>query len=201
MPFYWGDYFKKTLHLSTEEHGVYVLLIGAYWERGGALPDDDLFFAQVTRMSRKKWKMVFPKISEFFVISYGQWWHVRLEKELLKSCDRISAGKAGANARWHADAMLPTTTPTITEESNKKVVNFTFGRGGGRKGVEMTDQNKLSIFHNWLAPLIGKEGWRIIGEAMDPDSENYNEAIAWCRRVARENGKGWPHQWPKRMET
>lgn len=76
-----------------------------------------------------------------------------------------------------------------------KIVNFSFGKG--RNGVEMTDENKLSLFHNWLAPLLGHGGWVIIEKAMDPASPEFLSALDACKRTARTNGKGWPHQWPK----
>ena len=63
--------------------------------------------------------------------------------------------------------------------------------------LEMTPENRLSLFHNWLAPLLGQDGWTFIREAMDPTSLNYSEAVTHCRKVARQHGKGWPHQWPK----
>lgn len=82
--FYWGDYLRDTMHLTTEEHGAYLLLIAAYWTRGRAPEDDDQQLAAITRMSLKKWKMVRPKISRFFEISEGHFFHFRIEEDLEK---------------------------------------------------------------------------------------------------------------------
>lgn len=195
MPIYWGDYFRKTLHLSTEEHGAYLLLIGAYWERGKALPDDDIFFAQVTKLTKKKWKMVRPKISEFFDISEGLWTHHRVEKQLLDSCGRIATASANAYARWGTPHMLPTTTSIPIEERKKVTNGFLVG---GRKGkVEMTPENRLATFQAWLAKEMGSGGWIVVGHANDPYCPEYAEAVKFCKRFAKERGKGWPHQWPQ----
>jgi len=123
MPIYWSDYFGKTSSFSTEEHGAYLLLIGAYWQRGKALPDDDAFLAQCTKMSRKRWRIVRPKISEHFALVEGSWRHERIEKELLSSCLRITAAHARANARWHPKEMLSTThTIQRKKEVSKKEI-------------------------------------------------------------------------------
>src|SRR5687767_14232766 len=38
--FFTGDYLRGTLHLTRELHGSYLLLMIAYWDNGGPLPDN-----------------------------------------------------------------------------------------------------------------------------------------------------------------
>lgn len=87
-------------------------------------------------------------------------------------------------------------TSSSPSSSPKKIeiTNFVMGRKSGL--IPMTDQNKIALFQKWLAELIGKDGWRIVGEAADPAAPNYEEALAFCKDKARAHGKGWPHKWP-----
>lgn len=89
MPIYWGDYFKDTGHLSTSEHGAYLLMIGHYWTRGRALPDDDAKLAQITRQSIGAWKKMRATLAEFFTLERGAWMHGRIEDELTRAFDFI----------------------------------------------------------------------------------------------------------------
>lgn len=83
MQIYWGDYFADTPHLSTEEHGAYLLLIAAYWQRGKSLPVKQL--KSITKLSNERWTDVEPTLNEFFTVDEsGCWFHERIEQELDK---------------------------------------------------------------------------------------------------------------------
>jgi uncharacterized protein YdaU (DUF1376 family) len=100
MPFYIGDYLADTMHLTTEEHGAYVLLILHYW-RSGQLPDDDKALAGITKVDRKAWiAEIGPTIRPFFVPRDGKLHHKRVDAELAKAIHNSSKRRAAANARW-----------------------------------------------------------------------------------------------------
>jgi len=105
MPMYWGDYLKDTGHLSTMEHGAYLLLIGHYWSSGAPLPDDDAKLRRIAKIeSAAKWKKLRPVIETFFRVGAGVWRHGRVDKELDAASKRSSDAKAragkAAKARW-----------------------------------------------------------------------------------------------------
>ncbi len=95
MPFYVGDYLADTQHLTTLQHGAYVLLIMAYWQRGG-LPDDDQAIAGICRLNRAQWESNSQAIAKLFLPG---WKHKRIERELEKanqlSEKRALAGRKG----------------------------------------------------------------------------------------------------------
>ncbi len=96
MPFYVGDYLAKTAHLTTEQHGAYVLLMLHYWANGG-LPTNDQELMAIARMDAGKWQSNCLAIARFFT---RDWKHHRIEEELAKvktiSEKRALAGLKGA---------------------------------------------------------------------------------------------------------
>lgn len=82
MPMFWGDYLRDTGHLSTAEHGAYILLIGHYWTTGKPIPDSDAVMARITRQGMSNWRKMRDTIAAFFVIQDGVWCHGRIDAEL-----------------------------------------------------------------------------------------------------------------------
>lgn len=85
MPLYVGDYLKDTMHLSTEEHGAYMLLLMASWTRGGRFPDDDVVIARLAASDLRAWRRMRPVIAPFFEIEAGEWFHPRVLRELERA--------------------------------------------------------------------------------------------------------------------
>jgi uncharacterized protein YdaU (DUF1376 family) len=95
MPLYIGDYLGDTGHLTTTQHGAYLLLMMHYW-RKGELPDDDKQLSKITKLPLKIWIEYRPVIQDFF---HDGWRHKRIEVELFKvlsiSENRKRAGHLG----------------------------------------------------------------------------------------------------------
>lgn len=81
MPLYVGDYLGDTGHLTTTQHGAYLLLMMHYW-RKGELPDDDKQLAKITKLPLKVWTEYRPIIQDFF---YEGWRHKRIDAEIYKT--------------------------------------------------------------------------------------------------------------------
>lgn len=102
FPFYAGDYAGDTLHLTTVEHGAYLLLLIHEW-RTGPLPDDDARLATVARMLPTEWQQIAPTIRAFFTLRDGRLVQPRLERERNRAGNKVEqrrkAGLASAAAR------------------------------------------------------------------------------------------------------
>jgi uncharacterized protein YdaU (DUF1376 family) len=95
MPLYVGDYLGDTGHLTTAQHGAYLLLMMHYW-RKGELPDDDRQLSKITKLPFKTWCEYRPTLQDFF---HDGWKHKRIDAELEKmmrvSLKRAVAGQKG----------------------------------------------------------------------------------------------------------
>lgn len=99
MPLYVADYLSDAAHLTTLEHGAYLLLIMTYWQRGEALPDDDRKLARICGLEPRTWKRIRPAISDFFETIDGKWLHSRVERELAAMRDKSLKKRKGGLAR------------------------------------------------------------------------------------------------------
>lgn len=98
MPLFIGDYLADTMHLSAEQHGVYMLLIMACWRRAGVLPTDEAQLAAIARVTVKRWRELLPIVAPFFLIADDGWRHKRVNEELegaQRRINRASSGGAG----------------------------------------------------------------------------------------------------------
>lgn len=103
MPFYISDYLSDAAHLTTEEHGAYLLLLFTYWQRAKPLPANPTHLAAIARLSNERWTSVEQTLKEFFIVADGCWRHKRVDDELSKYRDKVakakSAGKASGKKR------------------------------------------------------------------------------------------------------
>lgn len=130
----WTDaYLSDTRHLSTLEHGAYLLLLMEAWRRPNCdLPDEDRFLARLAGVSAKEWADIKPVIMEFWTRDGRSktWKQKRLSKERDAAKKRSKSQKDNSAKRWNktekADATgyakkshgnPSTATATVEEEA------------------------------------------------------------------------------------
>lgn len=121
MPLYISDYLGDTSHLTTIEHGAYMLLIMTYWQRGKALPSESERLANIARMQVADWLKIEATIGEFFTPDGGTWRHDRIEKDLAKARERSS--KARASGKASADKRGNERSTFVEQTSNERSTN------------------------------------------------------------------------------
>lgn len=97
MPIYIGDYLADTGHLTTAQHGAYLLLLMHYW-RKRELPSDDKQLSAIAKLPLRIWLDMKETIQAFF---YDGWKHKRIEAEFQErqevSDKRSAAGFRGGS--------------------------------------------------------------------------------------------------------
>ena len=94
MPLYAGDYLGDTGHLTTTQHGAYLLLMMRYW-RKGELPDDERQLCKIAKLPLKTWNEYRATLQDFF---HDGWKHKRIDAELERMM-RVSAKRAIAGQK------------------------------------------------------------------------------------------------------
>lgn len=107
LPLYVGDYLKDTGYLTLEQHGAYFMLLMRMWSSGGSLPDDEGKLSRVVGVTVKKFKAMWPDLSEFFQHADGRITHKRITLELEKA-EALREKRAAAGAKGGAAKTLKT---------------------------------------------------------------------------------------------
>lgn len=129
MPFWVEDYERDTRHLTTEEHGAYLLLLMEAWKSAtNSLPDDDDMLSRLAGVSTDKWASMKRIVMAFWHLDgrSKRWVQKRLKKERRLAVDRKRKSVDAAASRWKetknrdAKAMPKRCHPFITtiEEPN-----------------------------------------------------------------------------------
>lgn len=111
MQLYVADYLGDTQHLTTEQHGAYLLLLMAMWRNEGSLQNDPTKLARIARVSARRWHIVSVDVMAFFDIEGETVTQKRLVREHQKALSisekRSASGKRGAEAKSLKSNDLP----------------------------------------------------------------------------------------------
>jgi uncharacterized protein YdaU (DUF1376 family) len=178
LPFFTDAYLADTIHLTTTQHGAYLLLLMAAWRTNDcALPNDDEFLARITRMDKRTWATNRAAVLSFWVLGDdGKLRQGRLSDERkyveVKRDRNSQAGKASALKRQSRGSTTvqpngninPTPTPTPTPETTNVVSPPLFAEMAEKK-PKTADQ-----FKNFKASYprrAGDQGWKAAEKKFD----------------------------------
>lgn len=103
MQLWVADYLGDTKHLTTEQHGAYLLLLMTMWRADGALPADDTKLARIVGLTVVRWNKIKGDIMAMLTIENGLVSQKRLWAELKKAREksekRAEAGRKGGTAK------------------------------------------------------------------------------------------------------
>ncbi len=129
MPFYTDAYLGDTHHLTTEQHGIYLLLLLYIWRNNGiGVRDDDVEIAKIVRLPLARWKRNRSSIMPFFHVKDGVLRQKRLDKTWEDVAQKIERqrekGKRSAEIRGEVKLLKNSETVSAAlQPSNKPLSN------------------------------------------------------------------------------
>lgn len=156
MPLYVADYLGDTQHLSTEQHGAYLLLLMALWRAGGRLPNDPVKIARIVRLSPSKWSRIADDVMAFFTAdgdeitapALAAWARQRIKDEgrqpipaalrlFVFERDGAACRYCGeTDAPFEIDHILPVSRGGSNDPDNLALACFPCNRAKGSKLIE-----------------------------------------------------------------
>ncbi|MFC7332927.1 DUF1376 domain-containing protein [Rhodocista pekingensis] len=101
LPLWTDAYLGDTTHLTTIEHGAYLLLLMAMWRTPDcSLPDEDKLLARYARLTPGQWARMKPTLMAFFRQKDGRVYQGRLtdEHNLVRQNSKRQSDRA--RSRW-----------------------------------------------------------------------------------------------------
>lgn len=174
MQLYVGDYLADTLHLTTEQHGAYLLLLMTMWRNGASLPNDAAKLARICRVSPKRWPQIWSEIAEFFTVEGDTITQLRLSKEHQKavsiSQERKTAASLGGKAKALKDkeARLANGSDLPCHSQKPEVITIKSVDVGDSARGDFTLRERIldAIGIDPVSGLTG-QGGRMIGTSVD----------------------------------
>lgn len=190
MPWYAGDYLRKTMHFDADQDGAYRRLIDACWMAGGPIKNDDRFLENISRLSRHRWGRARSAVLEkFFVDAQGFLRNERVEQELDRARKFIdhqsNAGVASAEKRANraATQTQPEAVPLATEtqptpQPNGKTLPPPPPVRDRSSTASKTAARETARSSDALAHQVGNRCLEILGHGGDP-AWNYAPVFQW----------------------
>ena len=105
MPLYIADYLADTRHLTTLQHGAYLLLIMEYWKKG-RLSEDVTILRAISLLDRHQWRRNKDVLAAMF--QQPGWRHPRIDAELKKAYElRLKRSVYGSSGARTTNARRP----------------------------------------------------------------------------------------------
>lgn len=138
MPLYWADFLADTLHLTRADIGSYMLLIGAYWRKGGPLPDDHEGLQTICRCPGQDWARVKGVMASFFTVADGRWTHKRIDAELAECRELFIARVERTRAALEARNAKRNVAGDIQRDVERNIERDVHRNGGEKGNVALT---------------------------------------------------------------
>ncbi len=208
MPMYWDAYLADTTHLTTEEHGAYLLLLAAMWRRNGTVPDDDKDNARILGLTKTKWLKVKIRLSDVLIFENNHISQKKLQITWKKTQEtieknRVNGAKGGrpkSNKNNNLDKAvgfvshnpnetIPEPEPDIDKDITKVICKKTPEKKGCR--IDGKFKNGDQIPDDFLEAAIAK------GLTLERANSEFEKFINYWTAASGKNAikRNWLSAW------
>ena len=211
MQLYVADYLGDTQHLTTEQHGAYLLILMAMWRAGGALSDDATRLARIARVSPARWKRVGSDVLAFFDHEAGKLTQKRLRREIEKASDisrkRSSAGARGGTAKALKTRHMPMTNakplpancqqganplpPHLQNQDSNTTIDFRSSSTNHGLRSELYAAGSVALRRPALTDVAEPRRW--LAEGCDLNADILAVIAARCRNRTPDSVRSWSY--------
>lgn len=165
MQLYVADYLGDTRHLTTEQHGAYLLLLMTMWRSDGRLPNDVKKLARITGCTASRWARIADEVLAFFEVDGDTLTNKRLMLELEKASEKSIQRAAAGTKGGHAKA-LKDNKPALANASRLPC----------HSSEPEPEKKELSTNVERRAPVLVKGG-HTLPEGWSPDPDDFLKAL------------------------
>lgn len=191
MPMYWDAYLADTTHLTTEEHGAYLLLLGAMWRRNGSVPDDDRDNARILGLTPAKWRRIKARFIDTisgFRVEDGTITQEKLQKTWKNTQEKIGKnrenGAKGGRPKSNENNDLGKANGSVSVNPNKSIPE------PEPEPIKSIDQSAPDpcfdeFWKEWPLGRVGKQKAKAA----------FNRLSQQNQKIATERVKEWARGW------
>jgi len=202
LPLWTDAYLGDTTHLTTIEHGAYLLLLIVSWRTSECrLPDDDRLLARYARCTATQWRRLRPVLAEFFDIRDGFWTQSRLTDEALavkqKKDKAAQAGRASALKRKGRHATKRQPKPNEASTKAQQGADLTNNHIEETKTKVLAKKTLCRLPDDWIpAPFgDGTEAAAIVSDWPPGEEARQLERFADHHRLRGNRYADWQAAW------
>lgn len=184
----WTDaYLADTTHLSTIEHGAYLLLLMAMWRaKTNTLPNDPTVLARYAKLTSGQWQRVWPSIEGFFTIDGNSIAQGRLTREAEAVRQRSVSASDSATARWMKNKKSGDAVAMRTQCENDAIHNHNHIHKEKSKKKAGSDDPDFVAFYDAYPLKKARDGALKAYIAARNRGATHEQIMAGCLRYAGE---------------
>lgn len=193
LPLFTDAYLADTRHLTTIQHGAYMLMLMTAWRSPDcSLPNDDAYLAKICGMDKRTWAKNKDAILQFWEVSDAKMFQKRLraEQRYVAQVSRKNSDAGKASALKRKETQSTVVQPDGNENPTPRPIPISFTKVKDAKALfwdtckAYLGENKSSLVGKW----VKEYGLGAVFEAVSQaQAANPAEPITYIAAILQKN--------------